>query len=431
MAGPVNLSGARQRLLAEHIPLRFFGLAATVHIGAWVGLAVVADNVPYFSGGAGPELAAIHLLTVGVLLATAMGASLQMLPVIVSRDAPSDAACGILFWLLLAGGTALVIGMAVYEATVFLLGAVGLAVAIAVYVVTLLRVIWRAVQPRVVVLHVWAALVALVAAATLAVVLAGDGGGLIHDRGAAAAAHLVLAAYGFMGLLALGFGYVLIPMFAVAMPRHGTGPAWSLGTAGGGVAVGAAALLVGSQAGVLAALALGLVGVGLHLRWMLGVLRHRMRRRLGPEFLLIGASWVLLPVGLVVAAAGALGAIGDRGGALFGFLLLYGWLLTLVMGVLQRIVPFLASMHVALVTGRPAAPSELGSERLLRIHGWAHLGALSIVAVGIAADLPLIVRGGAAVGAVAAAVFGAFVFGVVWRTRKRLKDSEEKGVPGQ
>ena len=80
MLAPVALGGAKQRLLPERIPALFFGTAVLAHIIAWAALIIIAPEWPWYAGGPGPVLAAIHVLTLGVLLCTAIGASLQMLP---------------------------------------------------------------------------------------------------------------------------------------------------------------------------------------------------------------------------------------------------------------------------------------------------------------------------------------------------------------
>ena len=92
-------------------------------------------------------------------------------------------------------------------------------------------------------------------------------------------------------------------------------------------------------------------------------LRARLRSPLGPAFVLIRASWACLIASLALAALGFPG-----GTLLFALLLVPGWLLTFLLGVMQRIVPFLASVHAsttargtplisAMTPGKPSAAS--------------------------------------------------------------------------
>jgi len=420
MFAGVNMAGAGHRLLHERIPLRFFGVAAIAHVLAWGALAGVAPATPGFAGGIGPEIAAVHVLTIGVLVPTAMGASLQMLPVALSCPAPPEAACEVVFWSFVAGAVLLIAGFAATVSTLIVSGAVLAAIGIGVYAVLIGRTLAGHRGQRLVALHVRAAIVSLAIAALLAVVLALDidrGFLPVHDR--VALAHALLAGYGFMGLLALGFSHILIPMFAIAQAPQGRTSEIALWSVAAALAAGVLGVLFESMPLVAAALVLGVAGAGLHVRHMATVLRGRMRKRLGPEFLLIGASWVLLVASLLAAAAVAFGAAPDTGPALFGFVLLFGWLLTLLVGVLQRILPFLASMHTARSGQAPATPSALTAERPLAVHRVCHLTA---VGVGIAIDLPVVITAGAIVGTIGAVFFAWFALQVANRARTHIKN---------
>src|SRR3972149_6037570 len=75
------LGGAKSRLLPPSIPFRFFAAAAGFHVLMWLVLLIGADEVASFRGGLRSTLAAVHLLALGVLVTTAIGASVQLLPV--------------------------------------------------------------------------------------------------------------------------------------------------------------------------------------------------------------------------------------------------------------------------------------------------------------------------------------------------------------
>lgn len=425
MEGGVDLGGAGQRLLPEEIPLRFFGTASVFHVVAWLALLVIAPEVPTFTGGFGPVLGGVHTLTLGVLVMTAMGASFQMLPVALGRDAPPALACNVAFAFLLAGTVVLIGGFAFYAVTAIQLGAALVAAAVATYVITVARVLWDVGENRAVVLPVWIALASITAAALIGVILALDFSfAFVPDHGSLAVVHLVLVGYGFMGMLALGLSQIVVPLFAVALvadQRSSMAPP-VLAIAGLVLAVGGVALdappVIG--AGIVA----GLTAAGWHVRMMVDVLERRMRRRLSPEFVLIGASWALLPSSLLLAGVLLTDLLPSSAAALFGFVLLYGWLLTLLTGVLQRIVPMLASMHSGGPGRPPVAPTRLTVGRPLSVHRWCHLAAVLIVGTGIATDRALVVRAGALVGAVGAAAFALFVLIVFQRLRGHLREAE-------
>ena len=85
------------------------------------------DAVPAFAGGLGWPLAALHLLTLGVLTMTAIGASLQLLPVATRQPIPSWRWPAAIWWLYTPGVAAIAFGMGVGDAR--LLGAGTVAVA--------------------------------------------------------------------------------------------------------------------------------------------------------------------------------------------------------------------------------------------------------------------------------------------------------------
>ena len=110
-----------------------------------------------------------------------------------------------------------------------------------------------------------------------------------------------------------------------------------------------------------------------------------MRRHLGRSFTLVRIAWAALVASLVVALAVVHDAPVDGIATQFGLVLIGGWLLTFLLAILQRIVPFLASMHAAQAktrgSGLPPTPSALTAERPLAIHFACHLAALALLAI--------------------------------------------------
>lgn len=430
MFGGVDLSGAGQRLLPEHIPLRFFGSAVAFHILAWLGLMLVAPEVPGFMGGPGPVLAAVHTLTLGVLLMTAFGASFQMLPVALGLDAPPALACNVVYWLLLVGAVMLIGGFALYDALLIRIGAATASVAVAVHIGAMLRLVRGGGELRAVVPYVRVALASMAAAAALALALQFDAVTALLPRqgpshGDVAAAHMILAAYGFMGMLALGLSQVVVPLFAVALVPYERWAVLTLRLAAAALVLGVAGCLLVSDLMIAAAAVLGLGAAGVHVRMMTDLLAKRLRKRLSPEFVLIRTSWLILPVPLAIGAGLVAGVLPDTAPALFGFALLYGWLLTLLVGVLQRIVPLLASMHTGRPGSAPAVPTRLTADKPLLVHRWCHLAALAIVFVGIGIDQAIMVRLGAGIGAIGAIAFAVFVVIVFRRMKAHMRDTAQ------
>lgn len=400
------LSGAKSRLLPASIPFRFFGAAAIFHLLMWAGLLVAAEPAVAFEGGPGPALAVVHLLTLGVLATTAIGASVQLLPVATRRALAAQWPIKLVFWLLMAGITTLCAGMTAARPSAMIAGAALAATALIVYAGLLAVNLWRAGAMPVVAAYGWAALAALVLLAGAGLALAVDYRiGALRQHGAVALTHAILGGFGFMGLLALGFSHVLVPMFALAEapPRRPAAAGFVLAVAA--VATGAAGALAENTAILAAAALIGLSAAGFHLVLMQRVLANGMRKHLGLSFVLIRGSWLLLPLTLVIGLAALFGRAGAHGATLFGFMLFGGWLLTFLLGVLQRILPFLASMHVS--RSGAAAPSVPGMAKsaALKIHAVCHGSALAVLATAIAVNSSELLRLGAATGLAGATAF--------------------------
>jgi hypothetical protein len=106
-------------------------------------------------------------------------------------------------------------------------------------------------------------------------------------------------------------------------------------------------------------------------------LRARLRPALGSGFLLVRVSWFCLVASLALALLMALDMAPPRAVLLFGLLLVPGWLLTFLLGVLQRIVPFLASVHASAAARGTPLISALTPAPLLAAHQALHVAALA------------------------------------------------------
>ena len=411
------LGGAKSRLLPPSIPFRFFAAAAGFHIMMWLGLLVGAHEAAGFRGGLGPTLASVHLLTLGVLTTTAIGASVQLLPVATRRTLRAVWPIKLIFWLTVPGLTALAGGMYVAQTSVLILAAVMTAVGLLLYCGLLADNLRRASSLPVVGVYGWAALAALVLVTALGVALAfNEGAGFLPDHGAAALAHLILGGFGFMGLLVLGFSHILVPMFALASAPAKRPSAVSFVAAFAALFLGTLGGLTSSRNILTAAALAGLAAAAVHLWLMYRVLKTVMRKRLGLSFVLVRAAWIMLPVTILAGLAALYGLAGRNGATLFGFLLLFGWLLTFLFAILQRIMPFLASMFVTPpASGGTAIVSELAGARSLKLHATCHALALAVLAVAIFLDDATVARAGSVIGLVGAIAFAWFTADVIRR----------------
>ncbi|CAG0997058.1 hypothetical protein BURK1_02605 [Burkholderiales bacterium] len=405
------LAGAGSRLLPASIPFRFFGAAVVFHVIAWLAAMAGADGLPAFAGGLGWPLASLHAVTLGVLAMTAIGASLQLFPVATRRPIVHAGLAAGVFWGYVPGVALVVAGMGIPSPTLLGAGAIAVACALVVFVVLFALNLSGARGMPLVVAHGTVAAISLAATlATALAVVAAYTIGTPVDRATMVELHLALAGYGFMGMLALGLSYVLVPMFALSgsPPAHRGWASFALGCAALVLAAGAAAGILPGVLGVAAA-GFGAVAAILHVQLMRDATAQGLRRELGIGFRLVRIAWGALIGSLALALAIALGLPAPRLPTLFGATLVAGWLLTFVLGIMQRIVPFLASMHAARGRRRPPTPSSLTAERPLVLHFRLHVAALALLAAAIAADSGALALAAGAAGAVAYATFFAIV----------------------
>ncbi|MBF0561562.1 MAG: hypothetical protein HQL37_05970 [Alphaproteobacteria bacterium] len=421
------LMAAQNRLLPFRIPFGFF-LGASVFQGVmWGLLALAADQVAGFQGGVGPMLAVLHSLTLGVLVMAAIGATLQILPVVTGQALRSVRAAGLIAWLYVPGVPVLLYGFYGGHGVAMRTGGGMVAGGLALFVGLVGDVLGRTHKIFPVLrAYCWAALIAATGVAILGLLAIADlNMGFLTNHSAVGLAHFILAAFGFMGCLVFGYSHILVPMFALA-PAPGT----TVSTIGfiltvTAVITGVAGGLTGVPAALGAAIVLGLGAVAIYLKSMPTTVASGMRKNLGLSFVLVKAAWVMLPVALATGGAALLRIGGERGLTLFVFLTLFGWLLTFLLGVLQRVIPFLAAMNASGGGGMPRL-SSLGGERPLKIHAVCHAIALVAVMAGILTRMWIPILAGSLVGMVGAAFFLWFTITVFRRLTHTLNTQKEK-----
>ncbi len=413
------LIGAQSRLITFHIPLRFFVAAGLFHVVAWLLLTVGYADVAGFTGGPGVVLAALHALTLGVLAMTAMGASYQLLGVATGVVMASLVPARLSSWLFIPGTAVLVVGMAGGNSNAMLVGGTMVVAGMAVFAAVVGDIFRRTQALKTTVWHGWAALVCLGLLAAAGLILIADfesgflGTPAFPDHTNLAGGHAILGGFGFMGLLTMGFSYILVPMFALSPAPGDRLAKLSLGLVLAGLATAVAGALAGRADAVVLAAAIGMAGIALYLWLMAGALRAGMKKRLGLSFVMVRASWLLLPVSIILGGLMAMDFGNFNLPALFVFIMIFGWLLTFLTGILQRILPFLASMHAHRLGKRAPRLSEMGNQGIsLKMHAVCHGAALLLVSVGIVTDEEKLILAGGLSGILGAAAFLWFTLGV-------------------
>ncbi|MCZ7565468.1 MAG: hypothetical protein M5U08_18150 [Burkholderiales bacterium] len=370
------------------VPFRFF-LTAPLFGLACAALLLWQGPDLFASRWTPAALAATHLLTLGVMASTMIGAMMQMLPVLVGAPMPAPRAVARITHVLLVLGTlALALGFLLLRplllrAAVVALG-FGFAVFVAAVVTSLARV--RAWNTTVGVMGL--ATVALAAAVALGATLAASlGWGLALPSSAFHELHPAWGLLGWIGVLVIGVGYQVVPMFQMTPAYPGPLTQWLTWSIFALLVLWSAAQVALGEAGATLATGLALVLGAAYVAFALVTLDlQRKRRRRQADVTL--DFWRVGMASLLVAALcwAALLLAPDRVPAGFdvflGVVAVAGVALSVINGMLYKIAPFLSWFHLqTTVAGRASVPHmrKILAEAAQRAQFRAHLAALALL----------------------------------------------------
>ena len=408
-ATPLPLAAAPEvhpppfRLPGEHFVAALLWLA--------LGAAGLVLTAPQLAAGNifDPRVFAVtHCITLGVITSAIFGALYQLFPVTMGRAVRSLGVAHLTFWLLQAGALLVVAGFWFSSGAAQGTGWVAVGIAAVLFGPNLISQSLRAYPDPVVGRYIAAAYVAFMAALGLGSLRIGETLGYWHvDRLAMIASHFHLAALGFASAVAIGVGSRMLPMFLVS---HGF-PRWPLRWIGPLGGAGLAGFTLGQFAGSrgITLLSGGLMSLAgcLYLYLGLEYFRRRVRRTLDPGLAHVVAAYLSLAIGAGVGISLLVGRGGfsPRVWAVYGLLLLTGWLGLLIVGVLYKVLPFLTWLHLfGPRMGEGPLPTVADLTR--PAWGWASLACLL---AGLGVMVPAI---GFGLGAVARIGAIAFALGV-------------------
>lgn len=371
------------------LPLQFFLTAPLFLLAA--ALLIVMDPASLASRWTPQALALTHALTLGFLAMVMLGALMQMLPVVAGSPLPTPRLVAWLTQVPLALGTlSLMAGFLAAEPIAFgiaivLLG-IGFAVSLAAAAVSLVRA-----TSNVTVWGMRLAVLSLGLAFILGLVLALMRAGIwIPPASAAAlAAHLAFGLLGWVLLLVVGVAFQVVPMFQITPPYPSLLGRWL--TAGLFVLllIHAAAPALPPRVGALveAGLAAGiLLFAVITLR-----LQARRRRKLPDvtlDFWRLGMASLIASVTVwTVAQFSPAWADSDAYPLLLGMLFIGGFAVSVVNGMLYKIVPFLAWFHLQAQlqarAGSIPTMKDMIAEGRTRWQFRFHLAACGLLTVGL------------------------------------------------
>lgn len=381
------------------VPLRFL-LTAPVFLFA-AGLLIVFQPDALATRWTPQALALVHTLTLGFLAMVMLGALMQMLPVVAGAILPAGRAVTAIAHVSLTLGTlALVAGFLLGEPSAFGVAIVALAAGFGTFLLAAALGLARAVANETVT-GIRLALLGLALTVGLGILLA-----LVRTVGwmpgaieSVRDAHVAFGLLGWILLLVIGVAYQVVPMFQITPPYPTWLARWLTGVIAG-------LLVLHAVSAWLLPEAMPLIEAGLAVAvalFAVATLRLQARRRrtlpdVTLDYWRLGMASLLGCVALWGAAQlwPAL-AVNDVYPVLLGMLFFAGFAISVVTGMLYKIVPFLAWFHLQAQlqakAGSIPTMKEMIDARALRGQFRLHVAAC-VLLVGAALWAPLVIAAG-------------------------------------
>lgn len=394
-AAPRGISSAHAPAL--DLPARFMALGMC---GFLIVAALAPWAAPLLLRGFGDHrlLAFVHLNTLGVVAAVILGASYQLVPVVLQTPLASPRVGRVSFWFYLAGLLLFLPSLLTVWLPGLAIGSTLLLLAFSLYIGVIGITLRRAPYQDVISGHIIAALVSLGGGIALGVLLAFNKGlGFLDGMTAnLLAAHVTLMLAGWVAVLLAGVAYRLVGMFTLSEDALWHPGAWielALMTAGSWIL--AIAFLFSLDGGLrLTGGLMLLAGQGLYLAELMRLYRRRRRRAFDIHipFALTSASLGVVAAALLVAGFVLGVGAGRPLWVVAGWLAIAGLAETAMQGFFYKIATFLVWLHrYAPQAGRKRVPRlEDLYQRRLAVAGWVYwiTGlALSVAAIATGSQL--------------------------------------------
>lgn len=364
------------------VPLRFFAVAPFFLLLAALILAM-ADGNPFGHTHTPALLAATHCITVGVITMIMMGALQQILPVVIGSSLPAPRLIAWLCQLPLIAGTLLLSGGFVYGRPELLSAAwPTLGLSFAIFVGAMLFSLASAGTQNASKTAIVLAILSLGAAVLLGIVLLyGYSTGLSLHYTNLSTAHITLALGGWVMLLIAGVSYQVVPMFQLT-PQYSKWLTASFAPAIFAILfIRLIILIIDVQANWAEVITKNMFWL-FAIFFSLSTLALQLRRKRSIpdttlQFFRIGMS-SLLAVSLLAIITQTL-ILSEQVKIMAALIFILGFSMSLILGMLYKIVPFLIWFHLFRGGSFHSIPNmkEIIPEQWIWRHMWLHLFTLA------------------------------------------------------
>ena len=333
---------------AVDVPLRYLLASAVAFTLAAPGVVWLAPELAghYYH----PRVVALtHTVTLGWITLAIMGASYQLIPIVLGRPVWSLRAARWQFWLLIVAVVGLVAHFWIATWLGLVLAAALFACGVVVHLVNVALSFRGADRSRFTGRLIALAYGGLALTVAFGLLLGVDHlykilpGGFFSNLHA----HVHLALLGWVMPIVLGVSARVYPMFLLAPPPQNWSERTQLSALAVGVPTLVVGLLLGLPAGVVGGALLVSAAAAAHLAWIASMVARRRRPRLdwGLRLVLAGAAFIV--PGLLLGWGFALDLIaGPRFALAYAVVILGGWISLTIAGMMLKIVPFLVWYRV-------------------------------------------------------------------------------------
>ncbi len=391
---------------SHRVVLPFYFYAALSFL---VGTVLLFDAIPVFSGHFfHPKLLAVtHCMALGWGTMMIMGAAHQLVPVLIEGKLYSNPAAYLSFALGALGIPLLIYGFYTFSlGPAAQWGGIFIVAAIVVYLVNLAMSMAQSNKENVHAAFVFTATLWLLATTCLGLALLFNFTTLfmLKDSLSYLSLHAHMGIVGWFLLMIIGVGSKLIPMFLISQYNNAK-LLWAIYIL---INLGLLSFvflnLFTAEATLLLfpLIATG-ISVALFIYYCLVSYKHRIRKKVDEQMKLslLSVLLLLIPLILLLLVIGSLLVYGTQHPTMilaYGFLVFFGWISSLILGMSFKTLPFIVwnkVYHKQVGMGTTPNPKDLFNGTLFRIMGFSYVPGILIFTAGILFRFPFMLQLGA------------------------------------
>jgi hypothetical protein len=378
-----------------HLPTRFFATAPFFLLLA--GLTAIFAGEDLLISPLMPEtIALVHLALLGWVMMIMFGAMYQMIPVLASLPVPWP---GLIPWvhgLLIMGIITMALGIATdIHPWLLLFASLGLGGSIALFIVPIGVALYKAPAKHPTVTAMRISALALIGVLAMGAIFLGEYSHGFYDfnREALIGVHLTWGLFGWVGTLIIGVSFQVLPMFYMTPDFPAKRAFLVLIAWGASLVLIPLVLFFRPDESLLLWAAAGPGGVALLLYGvsMYSMLSQRKRVRIDLTFRFWLLGFASASIALVLMALWP-AMENDQLRILFGLFYILGWVTSILLGMLYKIIPFLVWFHrFSRLAGLVKIPmmDDLLPEKAVRLHFPIHILTILAFFLAITMEWPL------------------------------------------